>query len=257
MRGPVTVSGVSLSGRLHHITGTVQPGSVTHILGQNGAGKSTLLQIIGGLMQPDTGGVRIASQNLLSMSLGELADFRCFHAQHAVIPFGLKVNEYLHFYSGDDNEGVRALAQPARLDIAHLLARRLNTLSGGEQQRVNIVRALAQCWRQLKNGTALVVLDEPLQGLDIRHQLSLCALCNDLASQGNTLIISCHDIQLSANHAHFIWLLKRGELHFDGEVKHVINVANLTATFGCDFAISKMQNDYQISAKAPIEARDL
>ncbi|WP_414830378.1 ATP-binding cassette domain-containing protein [Alteromonas sp. H39] len=247
----VELHSVSLDKRLNDVTCHCLKGQSIHLLGENGAGKSSLLEVIAGLTEADNGHCRIEGTPVNALTLPELARFRAFHAQFSSASFALSVKEYLQFYSSSPVPPLPAILE-FTMEVSHLLTRRITTLSGGEKQRVDLCRALLQVWPAIETGDALILLDEPLQGLDIKHQYALMALTRELTSKGNTVILTSHDIGLSANNADQIWLLKHGALVANGEPLNVVNEINLNATFGCHFAVKKLENFLQIQVCDPI-----
>ena len=247
----VELHAVSLDKRLTDVTCQCLKGQSIHLLGENGAGKSSLLEVIAGLTDADNGHCRIDDTPVNALTLPELARFRAFHAQSSAASFALSVNDYLHFYASSQVSPLPTLLE-FTMEVSHLLTRRITTLSGGEKQRVELCRALLQVWPAIEAGDALVLLDEPLQGLDIRHQYALMALTKALTGKGNTVILTSHDIGLSANNADQIWLLKNGSLVANGTPTEVVNEFNLNATFCCHFAVKKLENFLQIQVCDPI-----
>ncbi len=244
---------LTLPPRLQAMSLNFDAGKCSHVLGPNGAGKSTLLQLLAGVLTAQSGNVVWHNGPLNAQSLTELAVFRGYLGQHADTPFALPVSEFVQFYAAP---GLFVKALPSvlaeLLDVNHLLDRTLNSLSGGELQRINLLRVLLQVWPAAQNGQALIILDEPLQGLDVRHQYALMALTRQLASQGNTLILSSHDIQLSANYSDNVVLLKDGALVAQGTPDEVVSEFNLNLTFDCHFAVKNSQNYRQILVCDPI-----
>ncbi len=148
-------------------------------------------------------------------------------------------------------DGERVITSTEALELKPLLSRPVTRLSGGEQQRVNLARALWQVWAAIEAGEALLVLDEPMQGLDIRHQLTFLTFLQQLCQQGNTTIISSHDLTLSARFASHAMLLNSGRHIASGDISQVFTPANLKMGYGIAFDISNNQNTLQIHPKWP------
>ncbi|MBP8113514.1 MAG: ATP-binding cassette domain-containing protein, partial [Aeromonas sp.] len=125
----------------------------------------------------------------------------------------------------------RAVAEIcAALELDALLARDFSRLSGGEQQRVLIARTLLQLWPGLNTDGRVLLLDEPLAGLDLHHQLALLRLLKRLARQGLLVVIAIHDINLAIDWADRILCLQQGRVVSEGGVD-VIDEALLERVF--------------------------
>lgn len=174
---------------------------VVSIVGPSGAGKTTLLQIAGTLYRPDAGTVRIAGTDVSALSRRELARFRCEH-----IGFVFQFHQLLPEFSALENVMIPALIgrRPARearrnaeelLDMLGLQGRaqhKPSELSGGEQQRVAVARALV-------NHPDVVLADEPSGSLDSHNKADLHRLFFDLRDRlGQTFVIVTHDEELAA-----------------------------------------------------------
>ncbi|NMH59362.1 ABC transporter ATP-binding protein [Alteromonas ponticola] len=235
-----------LQGRLENFSCQLNKGSAVHVLGENGAGKSSLLQLIAGLLSPDSGAVYLDGQDLNHLSLAQLASFRSFQQQGLQPVFDLPVHEYLGFFA------TGSLPIPAQLEqvfeLNHLIDKTVTMLSGGELQRVELCRALIQVWPAIRKGRALLVFDEPLQALDIRHQLAFLTFSRELVSNGNTLLCSSHHIAHSARFADEVWCIKNGRLIALGQPVKIINPHILKRTYQCDFDVKRHANTWQIDA---------
>lgn len=247
----ITLSKVGVSGRLDAIDLVVNKAQHWHILGQNGAGKSTLLQIMSGLVLPQHGCYLLSGAPISDYSLAHLARFRAFHGQQQVHSFAIPAGQYIDFYGTGKGAHTLPAALTEALELKPLLSRPVTRLSGGEQQRVNLARALWQVWAAIEAGEALLVLDEPMQGLDIRHQLTFLTFLQQLCQQGNTTIISSHDLTLSARFASHAMLLNGGRHIASGDISQVFTPANLKMGYGIAFDISNNQNTLQIHPKWP------
>lgn len=174
----------------------IRPGECWGVLGQNGAGKTTLLRTLAGLHLPQEGAVIWRGQPLQACARRDLARHLGVLPQNEGGEFWGSVLEYvllgrfphratLFGYSAGDEEIARqALAQ---MELAELAQRSLNTLSGGERQRAAIAQALAQ-------QAQCYLLDEPLQHLDLRHQVQAMRVFDDIRKEGGALLMVLHDI---------------------------------------------------------------
>lgn len=180
---------------------TIKPGEVVSIVGASGAGKTTLLQILGTLDRPDSGELRIADQNVFALNDRELAKFRnerigfVFQFNNLLPEFTALENVCLPgFISGKDERAVRERATEllVKLRLQDRLTNLPSQLSGGEQQRVAVARALI-------NQPAIVFADEPSGNLDSRNAEDLHQLFFQLRDElGQTFIIVTHNEVLAA-----------------------------------------------------------
>ena len=247
----IALRDISVNKRLTNITLDINKGDCVHVLGPNGAGKSTLLSIMAGVLAADRGEASLLKQPLHQWPLSALATFRALLAQQSEAVFAVSVKEYLSFFSSESAFELPSILE-STLEVSNFFQTPLNRLSGGERQRVEICRALLQVWPAIKRGEALLLLDEPLQGVDIRHQYALMALFQTLCNKGNTLVLSSHDISLSANYSYKVLLMKLGTSVSFGLPESVLSVKNLEDTFDCHFAVNKRDDFLDIQVCAPI-----
>ncbi|WP_339768623.1 ABC transporter ATP-binding protein [uncultured Paraglaciecola sp.] len=226
----LVIENLTFSQRLDNINVYAESGQFVHLLGPNGAGKSSLLQIVSGLGIPDTGRVIFDNGDIAQLTMIELARFRCFQEQQQSHIFAITVRESLSFFA--HNMVMPAMLENA-LEIEPFMTRSLLTLSGGESRRVQIARALMQIWPTIEQGQALILLDEPSQGLDFRHQHLLLSCLVELTKLGNIVLMSHHDLNISTQYADRVWLMRSGMLEHFGEVKDVMTPAILSDIFDC------------------------
>ncbi|HLK97022.1 MAG TPA: ABC transporter ATP-binding protein [Hymenobacter sp.] len=180
---------------------TIEPGEVVSIVGASGAGKTTLLQILGTLDRPDSGELHMAGQNVFTLNDRQLARFRnekigfVFQFNNLLPEFTALENVCLPgFIAGKDERAVRSRAQSllVTLGLADRLTNLPSQLSGGEQQRTAVARALI-------NEPAIVFADEPSGNLDSRNAEDLHQLFFRLRDElGQTFIIVTHNEALAA-----------------------------------------------------------
>ncbi|QNK61248.1 heme ABC transporter ATP-binding protein [Pedobacter sp. PAMC26386] len=213
----------------------VKPGELLAVLGANGAGKSTLMKLLCREITPVYGDIMLRGQNLKQYKLPELAKIRAVLAQQNTISISFVVNElvmmgrYPHFEhqpGPHDAEIVKKVMEET--GITHLSGRDYNTLSGGEQQRVQLSRVLAQIY---DCPDACLFLDEPTNGLDLLYQQQVMELARRLADRGYCVICILHDINFASRFADKILMLKDGQKVAMGAPLEVINCENIHETF--------------------------
>lgn len=221
---------VTVKNRIAEVNLVLKPARVVHILGNNGVGKSTLLSVMSALLVPDSGTVQLSGKDLSEYELAELAKTRCLQEQGQHQAFSVTVRETLEFFSS--TKMLPDCLEKA-LEISAFMQRDLITLSGGEQGRVHIARVLLQVWPAIENGDALILLDEPIQGLDYRHQHLLFGLLNQLSRKGNLVVVTHHDLNLCYQYADELVLLKDRRVYAVGPAREVMNEEFLEQAFCC------------------------
>ncbi|HEV8356456.1 MAG TPA: ABC transporter ATP-binding protein [Gemmatimonadales bacterium] len=208
-------------------------GELVAVVGPNGGGKTTLVRAILGLVPLLRGAVTLDGRPLAAWRRGELAQFAALVPQREESPFSWRVEEMVAFgryarlgalspMSRADHAAVdRALE---RCDVTALRARRVETLSGGEWQRVRIARALAQEPR-------LLVLDEPTVSLDLGHEMTLFELIRGLVRGGVAGLVVTHHLNLAARYADRLLLIEAGRLVATGPPDAVMRSDLLSRVF--------------------------
>ena len=227
---------------LNGIDLTVSPGEMLAIVGPNGSGKSTLLRAIAGLLRPAGGGTSLDTKPLHRYPKRALARRRALLTQSADLPQLTTVREHVamgrHAYTNPLSSLFRTADQTThnaaidaameRCGVAHLAHRRMEALSGGERQRVRLATTLAQ-------QPDILLLDEPLTGLDIEHQLGLLDLLTDLNTATSTTVVCViHDLGLALRHFPRIVAVHQGRLAADGPGDRVLDAQILSNVFGVD-----------------------
>lgn len=206
----------------------VADGGVTAIIGPNGSGKSTLLHAIAGLLAPSSGTLRV--RGLDPRGVKSLA----YVLQHINVSRGIPITVReavgMGRYPRTGWLGLRSSADKTRveeamaaLDILPLAKRHLSELSGGQRQRVHVAQGLAQ-------DHDILLLDEPLTGLDITSAQTIDRIIHDETDRGRSVIMTTHD--LAEAHAADHVILMSGRILAAGDPADVLTPANLTAAYG-------------------------
>lgn len=200
----------------------IQPGELTVILGPNGAGKSTLLNCMIGAESAYQGRIQFEGKELRKWSIGALSKRRAVLSQLSAMTFSFSVLEVVQMGIQSDAilEDSRAVCLDAldQMGVLSLADASYPLLSGGERQRVQIARAFVQLATSEGVQTKYLFLDEPTSALDLHHQLALMKKLRALAQKGMAIVCILHDLQLAAQYADKIILLKQGELVGIGDV---------------------------------------
>ena len=216
----------------------VRGGELWCVLGANGAGKTLLLHTLAGLRPVQRGRVALAGKPWAQWRLADAARVRSFLPQFASEAFALRVEDAVmlgrhphlsHWAWEGDEERRRAWAALVEVGLAGFAARDVDTLSGGERQRVAIATQFVQEAR-------LMLLDEPVAHLDLRHQALVLERLAERAHGGGAVVLSLHDLNLAARYATHA-LLFDGDGHaVAGPVDAVMTDAALSAAFACPVA---------------------
>lgn len=211
-------------------------GQVTAIVGPNGSGKTTLLRAMTGDL-PARGMVLLEGENVAHLSGWALACRRAVLPQASRIAFPFTALEIVRLGvlpGVDVPPETRACEALARVGLAGFGGRLYQELSGGEQQRVQLARALAQVWEPVgPEGPRWLFLDEPVSSLDIGHQLQVMELVSAYARAGGGVVAVMHDLNLTAIYADRVILLSDGRCLASGPPEAVLTDALLSRAYGC------------------------
>ncbi|MEQ9519698.1 MAG: heme ABC transporter ATP-binding protein [Parvibaculum sp.] len=207
----------------------VCPGELVAVLGPNGAGKSTFLNVLSGEQAVRNGDVRIGRDDLRSFSSSALACKRALMPQKASLSFPFKVRDVVEmgrdpFRSTVDASWNKDAVEWALVetDIGHLARRIYTQLSGGEQQRVQLARVLAQVWRASDDDARFLLLDEPTSSLDLAHQHSILHVALELSKRGVGVVAVVHDLNLAALYATRVVVLSNGRVVATGNPEEIL-----------------------------------
>jgi iron complex transport system ATP-binding protein len=222
---------------LYDVDLVLHPGELVGLIGPNGAGKTTLLRALARLLPAQSGQVLLNGHNIWQFSPRQVAQqiARVPQSAHTAWPYTVEHivrmgrhphRNWLALFNGQDAQIVENAL--ARLDLLSLRYRALNTLSGGEQQRVVIARALAQ-------EPSILLLDEPIANLDISHQHQALTLVQELVQEYQlAALMALHDLGLAARYCDRLILLNKGRVLAEGSPAHVLQVDHLRTVFGVE-----------------------
>ena len=234
------VKQIAVGSRLLPLSFECKSGEVVHIVGPNGSGKSTLLGAISGtLTQRDgvSGEVLVDNSDLLAMPLSEQAHIRGYLCQQSRPAFNVDVFQYLALSLPTGANISNAIVQDAvnivteLVQLQDMLHRSIQTLSGGEWQRVRLAGVCLQVWRTINPYSQFLILDEPAAPLDIAQEVLLYQLINAVAAQGIGVLVANHDLNRTLRHADTVLLLKNGVLHSSGRANEVLTEEGLAEVF--------------------------
>jgi iron complex transport system ATP-binding protein len=213
-----------------------EPGKFSAVLGPNGSGKSTLIKCIDGILPVNSKSIFIDNRDITRLSGNERARLMGYVPQQENAVFSSTVYEtvlmgrkpYIGWAPGKtDHKTVNSVI--AELDLGNISHRYLNELSGGQRQRAIIGRALAQEPRVL-------LLDEPTANLDLKHQLEVMQILQELANKNMNVIIAIHDLNLAAMFCNNFVMLQNGALFAEGN-SSVITAETIRKLYGVEVKI--------------------
>lgn len=222
----------------------IEKGKITSFIGPNGAGKSTVLSMISRIMDKDSGSVIIDGKELEVWDNKELAKKISILKQSNNINVRLTIKEIVSFgrypycdgrLTSEDMKYVDEAIEYMKLkDIEN---RYLDELSGGQRQRAYIAMVIAQ-------NTEYVLLDEPLNNLDMKHSVSMMKVFRNLVDElGKTVVVVMHDINFASVYSDKIVVLKDGKIAKDDCTENIINKETLENIYEIDFDIKDINGN--------------
>ena len=220
---------------------TIPAGKITSFIGPNGAGKSTVLSIISRLLSADRGEVLLKNEPLNHKKSSEIAKQLAILKQSNNINLRLTIEDLVAFgrfpYSkghltADDRQFIdNAIAYMDLHDIRHQY---IDSLSGGQRQRAYIAMTLAQ-------DTDYILLDEPLNNLDMKHSVQIMKVLRQLVTElHKTVVIVIHDINFASCYSDYIIAMKNGKLVQQGEVAHIMQSSVLQDIYDMPIPIQQI-----------------
>jgi iron complex transport system ATP-binding protein len=235
---------VNFNGRdvLRGVSLDLRESEIVALVGPNGAGKTTLIRTLNGTVVPTAGQVMLNERSLRSLTRRDIARSIAVVAQENETKFPVKVSEFVlsgRFVYGrgfgwetdkDVSAAKRALAD---CDLREFADRLMNELSGGERQRVVLARALA-------SGAEILLLDEPTANLDLAHQAMMFRLVRERCEGGRaSAVVITHDLNLTAEFADRVMLLKNGKVFALGAPTEVLTAENIASVFGVNVMLDQ------------------
>jgi iron complex transport system ATP-binding protein len=219
---------------LQDVSVKIPAGRFCGIIGPNGSGKTTLLKCISGYIKPDEGSVAIGGLEVSALPTREIARRMALVQQHAALEYEFTVgdivltgrNPHMKRWRGETKEDyVKAAKALEEAGVAHLKDRLVTELSGGEWQMMILARALCQ-------QADIMLLDEPVTGLDIRHQVHIMGTVKRLAAErGISVVCVLHDLNLALSYCDQIVLLKDGAVFAEGAPGDVLTHDTLETVY--------------------------
>ncbi|WP_374460292.1 heme ABC transporter ATP-binding protein [Chryseobacterium taeanense] len=222
-------------------------GEFLAIVGPNGAGKSSLLSILANEVKSKQQ-ILFKDKNISDWPVKELSKHKAKFSQHNSNDIPLEVKDvvmmgrYPYFDAQPKQEDHEAMNKMMyETDVFHLKGREYNTLSGGEKQRVHLSRVMAQLQNEIAH--KLVFLDEPLNNLDVKHQYKALEIIKNFTQRANSAVVVLHDLNLAAQYADKILLMKSGRVAAYGTPEEVFTAEKISEAYNfpctvCDHPIT-------------------
>ena len=214
------------------VTLQIPAGGITALVGPNGAGKSTMLTMVGRLLGIDSGNIEVSGYDVSKTNSKDLAKIVSILRQENHFVTRLTVRQLVGFGRYPHSKGRLTMADEEIisrsidfLDLSELEGRYLDELSGGQRQRAYVAMVLAQ-------DTDTVLLDEPLNNLDMKHSVIMMRHLKRAAAELNrTIVIVLHDINFAGHYADYICAMKQGKVVEFGTPEHIMCDEILTDVF--------------------------
>jgi iron complex transport system ATP-binding protein len=226
---------------IEDVSFSLDAGEILAVIGPNGAGKSTLLKCLAGELTPTAGAILAHGRPLDPARQSAAARWRAVLPQANRIPFAFTAREIVllgrspHILGRESPRDQEIVGEAlAATDATHLAARSVQTLSGGELQRVHMARVLAQIWEADPGRGRLLLLDEPTAALDLKHQHALLRLARDWADHGTAVLVILHDLNLAARHADSLLWIHQGRQTAFGSPETSLTPRRIREVFGVD-----------------------
>ena len=222
---------------LRDVNVAINTGQITVIVGPNGAGKSSFIKVLSGDILPTQGQVILNDKALSDWSPDQRARMVSVLPQHSSLNFPFNASEVVALgriphQSGKVRDTHIVKEALATVDANYLESRFFTQMSGGEKQRVQLARVLAQIWESTTTGNQFLVLDEPKSALDLSHQVLTLKIVSELAERGVGVVMVVHDLNLAARCADNIIVFDKGTIVAQGSPDEVLNEQLISNVFG-------------------------
>lgn len=234
-----SIAGFSL---LRDIDLRVEPGKVTAIIGPNGAGKTSLLRLLTGEQRPTAGNIALSGRPLGDWSPTQLASVMAVLPQSSRLDFPFTAREVVMMGRIPHATGLvrdTAIVDAAltAVDGSYLDKRFYTHMSGGEKQRVQLARVLAQIWEPVTDHARVLILDEPTSSFDLAHQQLTITNMRSFAAQGVGVLVVIHDLNMAARCADQLLVLSCGRIAAFGSPQQVLTATTIKQVFNVDVSI--------------------
>ena len=228
---------------LNDISLHIESGDMISIIGPNGSGKTTLLRTISNEIPVSDGKIEFMNKNILDWGLNEYANKKAVLSQsnNLVFPFSVidivKMGRFPLNNKGNQTEENNLCKKILNIfDLNDYIDQNYITLSGGEKQRVQLARVIAQIWSD-DYSKKILILDEPTSYLDIKHQYLLFKFLKELNQKGLTIIMVLHDLNHALSNSNKIAVLKDSKLISFGKTKNIITEDLIKNVFEIDLKL--------------------
>lgn len=229
---------------LRNINLTVKAGQVTVLVGPNGAGKSSLLKVLSGELNPSQGLVYLNQQKLSEWDIERKASVLAVLPQNSQLNFPFTADEVVGLgcipHKTGYAEDQKIINQALQMVDASYLQRRLYTqMSGGEKQRVQLARVLAQVWSASDFGEQFLILDEPTAAFDLAHQKMTLDIVKQFSARGVGVLMVLHDLNLAARCADNLVVVNGGMIEAVGSPDKILTEQLIEKVFDIKATITR------------------